>query len=150
MRLDNVLGRLVVSNCGTPLEKASEFLDHHLKSLMQSVKSHVKDTSDFLRKIKELGKVPIGAILATADVVGLYLSIPHADGLDALSEKLETFQDKKIAKEDLRKMAKFVLKNIFIEFNSKSKQQISGTAIGTKFALLYACIFTDKVERQNF
>ena len=60
----------------------------------------------------------------------------------------KTFQDKKIAKEDLLKMAEFVLKNSFFEFNSKFKQQISGTAIGTKFAPPYACIFMDKVETE--
>ena len=43
-------------------------------------------------------------------------------------------------------MAKFVLKNNYFEFNSKVKQQISGTAIGTKFAHPYACIFMDEVE----
>ena len=123
--LDNVPGRPVISNCGTLTEKASEFLDHHLKPLMQSAESYVKDTSDFLRKIKELEKVPDGAILVTADVVGLYPSIPHENDLDALSEKLETFQDKKITKEDLLKVAKFVLRNNFFEFNSKTKQQIS-------------------------
>ena len=35
-RLHNVPGRPVISNCGTPTEKASEFLDFHLKPLMQS------------------------------------------------------------------------------------------------------------------
>ena len=43
-------------------------------------------------------------------------------------------------------MAKFVLKNNFFEFDSKIKRQISGTAIGTKFAPPYACIFMDKFE----
>ena len=43
-------------------------------------------------------------------------------------------------------MAKFVLKNNYFEFNGKVKQQISGTAIGTKFAPPYACIFMDEVE----
>ena len=38
-RLDKVLGRPVVLNCGTPTGKASEFLDHRLKPLMQSAKS---------------------------------------------------------------------------------------------------------------
>ena len=47
-------------------------------------------------------------LLVTADVVGIYPSIPHEDGLDALSEILETFRDKKIAKEDFLKMARFV------------------------------------------
>ena len=33
----NVSGRPVISNCGTPTEKASEFLDHHLQPIMRSV-----------------------------------------------------------------------------------------------------------------
>ena len=108
--------------------------------------SYIKDTSDFLRKLKGLGKVPENAILVTADVVGLYPSIPHEDGLEALYTKLEEQEDKRIATEDILQMAKFVLKNNFFEFNSKIKQQISGTAIGTKFAPPYACIFMDKLE----
>ena len=47
--------------------------------------------------------------------------------------------NKKVSTEDLVKMAKFVLKNYF-QFNGKVKQQISGTAIGTKFVPPYACI----------
>ena len=34
--LHNVRGRPVISNCGTPAERASEFLGFHLKPLMQS------------------------------------------------------------------------------------------------------------------
>ena len=45
-------------------------------------------------------------------------------------------------------MAKFVSKNNFFEFDSKTKQQISGTAIGTTFSPRYACIFMDKVETE--
>ena len=145
-RLENVPGRPVISNYGTPTEKASEFLDHHLKPIMQSAKSYIKDTSDFLRKLKGLGKVPENAILVTADVVGLYPSIPHEDDLEALYTKLEEQEDKRIATEDILQMAKFVLKNNFFEFNSKIKHEISGTAIGTKFAPPYACIFMDKLE----
>ena len=43
-------------------------------------------------------------------------------------------------------MARFVLQNNYFEFNGIVKQQISGTAIGTKFAPTYACIFMDKLE----
>ena len=45
-------------------------------------------------------------------------------------------------------MSIYVLKNNYFEFDSKFKKQISGTAIGTKFAPPYACIFMDKVERE--
>ena len=147
-RLGNVPGCPVISNCGTPTEKVSEFLDYHLKPVMQSSKSYIKDTSDFSRKLKELGEVLENAILVTADVVGLYPGIPHSDGLEALSVKLEERVDKSIATEDLLQMAKFVLKNNFFEFNSKIKQQVSGTAIGMKFAPPYAGIFMDKFETE--
>ena len=43
-------------------------------------------------------------------------------------------------------MAQFVLQNKFFEFNNDVLQQISGTAIGTKFAPPYACIFIDQIE----
>ena len=38
-RLVNVSGRPVISNCGTPTEKDSEFLDHHLQPIMKSGRS---------------------------------------------------------------------------------------------------------------
>ena len=132
-RLENVPGRLVISNCGTPTEKVSEFLDYHLKPTMQSAKSSMKDTLDFLSKLNELDELPENAILITTDVVGLYPSIPQADGLEPLLAKLEEREDNSIATQDLLEMSKFVLKNNFFEFNSKIKQQISCIAIGMKF-----------------
>ena len=142
----NVPGRPVISNCGTPTEKASEFLDHHLKPVMQKGKSYIKDSGDFINKIKELQSIPNGAILVTSDVVALYPSIPHEAGLKALKNALDNRENKSISTEDLIKMARFVLQNNYFEFNGIVKQQISGTAIGTKFAPTYACIFMDKLE----
>ena len=43
-------------------------------------------------------------------------------------------------------MVKFVLKNTFFEFDTNLYQQISGTAIGIKFAPPYADIFIDQLE----
>ena len=139
-RLFDVPVRPVISNCGTPTEKVSEFLDFHLKPVMMEGKSYVKDTGHFLEKLRELGRVPENSILVTADVVGLYPSIPHNDGMQALHQKLENRQDKTISSEDLMAMTEFVLKNNYFEFNSDIYHQQSGTAIGTKFAPPYAWI----------
>ena len=46
--LNDVPGRRVISDCGTPTEKLSEFLDHHLQPIMKAEKSSIKDTDDFL------------------------------------------------------------------------------------------------------
>ena len=87
-----------------------------------------------MSKLKILKKVPDNAILVTADIVGLYSSIPHNEGLEVLKKQLDNFYEKSIPTEDLVKMAEFVLKNNYFEFDSNVKHQISGTAIGTKFA----------------
>ena len=144
----NVPGRPVISNCGTPTERTSEFLDHHLKPVMQNGKSYIRDSSDFISKIKDLNNIPQGALLVTADVVGLYPSIPRDLGLKLLREVLEKRKLKPVSTDDLVRMAEFVLQNNYFEFNGEIKHQILGTAIGTKFAPPYACIFMDQVETQ--
>ena len=57
-RLFDVPGRPVIPNCGTPTEKFSEFLDHHLKKVMQKEWSYLKDSGDFIKKINNLDLIP--------------------------------------------------------------------------------------------
>ena len=75
-RLENVPGRPIISNCEVPTEKASEFLDFHLISIMQNGASYIKDSNDVKSEID----IPNDALLVTADVVALYRSIPHEAG----------------------------------------------------------------------
>ena len=55
----------MISNCGTPTEKASEFLDSHLKTIMQESWSYIKDSTDFINRIGQIGDIPENAILVT-------------------------------------------------------------------------------------
>ena len=83
--------------------------------------SYIKDTNEFLLKLKNLRKVPDNAILITADVVGLYPNIPHNEGLEVLKKRIDNFYEKSIPTEDLFKMTEFVLKNNYFEFKSNVK-----------------------------
>ena len=147
-RLYNVPGRPVISNCETPTEKASEFLDNHLKPIMQNSWSYIRDSGDFIDKIKRIKNIPKDAILVTAYVVRLYPCIPHVAGLKALKNALDATENKSIPTENILKMAELVLKNNNFEFNGTVKQQISGTAIGTKCApkCSYAYIFMSEFK----
>ena len=102
----------------------SECLDYHLKPIMRSAKSYLRDTSDFFKKLKELGCEPQNELLGTGDLVGLYPSIPHLDRLEALSIKLDQWADKNIITENQIEMALFFLKNNHIEFDLMIKQQV--------------------------
>ena len=57
-KFHNVPGWPVISNCGTPTEECSEFLDYHLKPLMQRGWSCIKDSGDFIKKTRNLGSIP--------------------------------------------------------------------------------------------
>ena len=84
----------------------------------------------------------------TADVVGLYRSIPHIEGLDILKRQYENYPNKKVSTEDMGKMDDFVLQNNLFEFDSKFYKQMSGTAIGTNFDPPYTCIFMNHIEME--
>ena len=76
---------------------------------------NIKDCGDFLKKVKHLGPIPDEAILVKADVVGLYPSIPHKAGLEALRRRLNKRETFEIPTEDIVQMTEFVLKNNFFE-----------------------------------
>ena len=57
-RLSVVPGRPVISNCGMPTEKEPEFLDFHLKPILQNGRSYIRDSNDFINKIKYLKNIP--------------------------------------------------------------------------------------------
>ena len=117
-----------------------------MKPLTQKGRSYNKDSSDFIIKTRNLASIPNNAILVTADVAGLYPSIPHEAGLKALREVLDNREEHTVPTSKLTKMTDFVLKNNYFEFNKQIKQKISGTAIGTKFVPPYACLFMDTIE----
>ena len=52
-------------------ERVSEFVDFHIKPLVPEIPSYIKDIKHFLQVLRDLGRLPKGAILVTADVVGL-------------------------------------------------------------------------------
>ena len=70
-------------------QKASEFMDFHLKPILQSGCSYIRDPSDFINKIKSHKNIGSNLILVTADVVGLYPSILHELGLNAIEDALD-------------------------------------------------------------
>ena len=145
-RTENVPGRPVISNSGYYTEKISSFLDFHLQPISQKVKSYIKDTTDFLKKIEGLPNLPDDAIFCTIDVVGLYPNIPHEFGLNAIKKALNNREDQTISTESLLELAELVLKNNYFTHNDKTFKQIQGTAIGTKFAPPYAILALAEFE----
>ena len=136
-------GRPVISGRNTPTEKISEFVDHHLKPLVSSIPSFVKDMNDFLHKLRSMETLPEGAILVLLDVVGLYPHIPHAEGLEAIRHALNERENQEMPTSLIAHLAELVLKNNNFEFDGKQYLQTWGTTLATKMAPGYANLFME-------
>jgi hypothetical protein len=109
---ENNPGRPIVSANGHPTEKISEFIDFHLRSFVENLPSHIKDTTDYLKKMENL-TIPENTTLVTMDVTSLYTNIPHDDGIAACRKKWEQRTVQEPPTECLVEMLTLVLKNNF-------------------------------------
>ena len=116
--------------------------------MARGVKSNIKDTNHFLKKVRSLPNLPDNIILCTVDVVGLYPNITHEEGLSALRKRLDLRQEKDVTTSTLLKLAEVVLKNNIFTFKEKNLKQKRGTAIRTKFAPPYSTLFMAELEEE--
>ena len=78
---DMPAGRPIVSDVCSESYKISEYIDHFLKPLASKHESYLKDTSDFLNKLKQV-QVNSESLLITMDVSNVYTNIdPHEGGM---------------------------------------------------------------------
>ena len=63
-------------------------MDVFLQLLISATKSYIKDTNDFLMKLKGLGKLPDKNIFFSLDAMSLYTNISTEIGLNCVEEFL--------------------------------------------------------------
>ena len=76
-RLYNVPGRPVIFTSGYYTKHISSVHNHIIQPLAQAVKSYIKDTNEFQKKLRPLLKLPDSTALCTMDVAGSYPNITH-------------------------------------------------------------------------
>ena len=109
--MTNIPGWAVISNNGTKsTENISSYLDYLLKSLIPNVPHISEDTRDFVNRIQDLPDLPESSILVSFDVVGLNAHISHEEGIETMTEYLETREDKTVSTKSLCDLASIVLK----------------------------------------
>ena len=87
--MTNPPGRPIVSSIGSLLENTSRFSDTFLHQYVTALPSYLRDTTDFLNRINGI-PWQNGYLMATVDVVSLYTSINHDQGVHAAKHFLRT------------------------------------------------------------
>ena len=144
---DNLKGRPIVAGPASPTQRLSEFLDTLLKPIVPKLSTYVKDDWDFIRKIPR--EFHTSTSLFSNDVVSLYTSIPHTLGIEAIDYWIDKRNDlipARFTKNFILESVKFILENNNFLFDNVTYKQVSGTAMGTKFAPPYACLTIGYLE----
>lgn len=146
-------GGPVVSYVNSHTEKLSAYVDEFLRPLAGALQSHIRDTTDFIIRLTNLGRVPKDCILVTLDVPSLYTNIDTNEGLTIIEEELaKTGQIQPSAKTLICLLEKVLKLNDFT-FNNQNFIQVKGTAMGTRavpnFANVYMGWLDDKYTKQN-
>ena len=76
-------GRPIISDCDSESYKVAEYIDHFLQEISQKHPSYIKDTYDFLSKLRT-AKVQPHTLLITLDVESMYTNIDNEQGLEAV------------------------------------------------------------------
>ena len=117
-------------------------------SLLRRIPTFVQSSREVVQRLETI-KPPEYYQLIEADVDNLYPSINIDDGLQALHAfltNLYTIPDDNIT--FIVKLTKWVLTNNYLEFGGLYYRQISGTAMGTPCAVVFACVYMHMIEQQ--
>ncbi len=69
---------------GSLTEKNSAFVDFHLQPLVTSLPSYIKDTMEFIERMKNVKLPDYPVFLVTMDVESFYTNVPFQGGLEAI------------------------------------------------------------------
>nr|XP_029604681.1 uncharacterized protein LOC115190770 isoform X1 [Salmo trutta] len=142
-------GRPIVSDCGSESYRIAEYLDYFINPLSRKHQSFIKDTYEFVTKLKEIS-VPQETVFFSIDIDSLYTNIDTNLGLRAIKNIFHKYPDLDRPDGALLQLLELSLIRNDFEFNSNWFLQIHGTAMGKKFAPSYANIYMAEWEQSVF
>ncbi|MEY4046784.1 MAG: hypothetical protein RL284_335, partial [Bacteroidota bacterium] len=140
--------RPICASIGSSTYIASKYLDILLQPIMKNIKSFIKNSSELVCKLESIQFSP-NCYLLEADVENLYPSIIIEDGLQSLRKALIYHQWTTTDIEFVVELAHWVLTNNYIRFGDRYYLQLIGTAMGTPFAVTFACIHLAIIENET-
>ena len=145
--------RPIVSGIDNPVDRLSWLLEQITSQLLRYIPAHLKDTGDFLDRIREkYPGFPAGSIVFSVDVKNFYGNVPSNEAIEASMELIREHIDELnlfgLAPEDVQVLLTHCLQNNFFRFNETFYKQSDGIAMGSRIAPSLAIVFMGKLEAE--
>ena len=129
----------------------AEVAEYELNHFVESSRSYIRDTTDFINKLKEIQEpIPKNCILFFFDVCKLYPSAPKKEGLQACKEALDKRILPLIDTTYVLKIIETVLENNVFQFGGNHFIQTEGVAIGSRLGKNFACTYMRKWNETTY
>ena len=133
-------GRPIVSDVESESYRVSQLLDHCLTPLATKHTTYLKNTYDFIDKIRHK-IVDEHCFIVTGDVSALYTNMMHDRTIACVKEIFEKYPDPARPDKHLIDLLNVTLKNNDFQFNGKHYLQTCGTPMGKVYAPALANIY---------
>ena len=119
-------------------------------AVLSNMSSFVKDSTDFIQKVKHLSINPKEEALVSFDVSVLFVSITVPVALQVINSKISTCTSFtnvcKIPIEKFIKLQEFTINNCIFCFNKNFYEQLHGAVIGSPVCPVIANIYMEHFE----
>jgi hypothetical protein len=133
-------GRPIVSDCNSPTYNISKFIDSFLQPLSTRHSSYLKDTNDFISKVRNQ-IIPPHSFLVTGDLESLYTNLHHHLIISTIKKTFLKYPDPKRPDALILRLLIILLKNNDFVFNNQLYKQLLGAAMGFPFSPSCANIY---------
>jgi hypothetical protein len=133
-------GRPIVADCNTESRRVSDYIDHFLKPLANRHASYIKDTYQFIDKIRGQ-TIDKNCLLVTGDITALYTNMDIDRTLTVTKQTLAANPNPNRPDNELMELLELTMKNNDFRFNNDIFLQIFGTAMGKPYAPSLANIY---------
>ena len=147
---NNMSMHSLVSACGTATYSTAKFITKNLQNYCGKTSSFVKDSTNFIKKIKHLSINSEEETLVSFDVSALFTSIPVPVTLQVINSKISTCTNFTnvcmMPTVKFIKLLEFTIINCIFCFNKKLYEQLQGAAMSSPVSPVISNIYMEYFE----
>ena len=148
---NNVPLRPIVSSIGSITYKTAKFLASILSPLVGKTEHFVKNSIQFVKKIKEL-EVPPGRKMVSFDVTALFTSIPVTEAVSVIKDRLNqdtTLKDRcELSVNQIITLLEICLNTTYLIYDGVFYKQKKGAAMGSPVSPIVANLYMEHFEER--
>jgi len=136
--------RPIVSCVNSRMGDLSKWVDVQLQLVVTLCPGYLKDSKSLLDRLGQLGKLPPSAVITTADAVSMYTHINTDHALQTLASWLELHRrdlPQGFPTDMVLEATELIMRHNIFQFDDTYWLQLTGTAMGTSLACVYATIY---------